>query len=252
MIYYSQVTILYTYLKKEEIFLYKILIIEDDIKLNKLIKEYLQKYRYELVDIQDFKNVEEELKKSKADLVLLDINLPYYDGFQLCKTFRRTSKVPVIIISSRNSETEQIRGLELGADDYIIKPFNFEFLLTKIQVAIRRVYGEYANESNIIESLGGIKLNKDTFKVFYNEVELELSKNEFKLLSTLIKNQNRIVSREQLLEELWDDAVFVDDNTLTVNIARIRSKLKELKVSEVICTKRGIGYLFQSNLEQED
>ncbi len=252
MIYYSKVTILYLNFKREEAVLYKILVIEDDIRLNKLITEYLQKYRYEVIDIQDFKNVEVELEKSKADLVLLDINLPYYDGFQLCKTFRRTSKIPVIIISSRDSEEEQIRGLELGADDYIIKPFNFDFLLAKIQVAIRRIYGEYANESTIIESMGGIKLNRDTFKMLYNQIELELSKNELKLLSILIKNENRIVSREELLEELWDDTIFVDDNTLTVNIARIRTKLKELGVSEVISTKRGIGYMFQSNFQQEE
>ena len=231
--------------------MYKILVIEDDIRLNKLVTEHLQKYRYDVIDIQDFKNVDLELENSKADLILLDINLPYSDGFQLCKTFRRTSKIPVIIISSRNSEEEQIRGLELGADDYITKPFNFDFLLAKIQAAIRRVYGEYANESTIIESMGGIKLNKDTFKIHYNGIELELSKNEFKLLSILIKNENRIVSREYLLEELWDDTNFVDDNTLTVNIARIRTKLKEFGVSEVISTKWGIGYMFQCDSEQE-
>ncbi|MFT5875214.1 MAG: DNA-binding response OmpR family regulator [Clostridium sp.] len=231
--------------------MYKILVIEDDTRLNKLVKEHLQKYRYDVTDIQDFKNVEVELENSKADLILLDINLPYSDGFQLCKTFRRTSKIPVIIISSRNSGEEQIRGLELGADDYITKPFNFDFLLAKIQVAIRRVYGEYANESTIIESIGGIKLNKDTFKIHYNEIELDLSKNEFKLLSILIKNENRIVSREYLLEALWDDTTFVDDNTLTVNIARIRTKLKEFGVSEVISTKWGIGYMFKCDSEQE-
>ncbi|MBU3100905.1 MULTISPECIES: response regulator transcription factor [Clostridium] len=231
--------------------MYKILIIEDDIRLNKLVTEHLQKYRFDVTYIQDFRNVEVELKNSKADLILLDINLPYSDGFQLCKTFRRTSKIPVIIISSRDSREEQIRGLELGADDYITKPFNFDFLLAKIQAAIRRVYGEYANESTIIESMGGIKLNKDTFKIHYNGIELELSKNEFKLLSILIKNENRIVSREYLLEELWNDTTFVDDNTLTVNIARIRTKLKEFGVSEVISTKWGIGYMFQCDSEQE-
>ncbi|MBX4259543.1 response regulator transcription factor [Clostridium estertheticum] len=231
--------------------MYRILVIEDDIRLNKLVTEHLQKYIYDVTDIQDFKNVEVELKNSKADLILLDINLPYSDGFQLCKTFRRTSKIPVIIISSRDSRREQIRGLELGADDYITKPFNFDFLLAKIQAAIRRVYGEYANESTIIESMGGIKLNKDTFKIHYNEIELELSKNEFKLLSILIKNENRIVSREYLLEELWDDTNFVDDNTLTVNIARIRTKLKEFSVNEVISTKWGIGYMFQCDSKQE-
>jgi DNA-binding response OmpR family regulator len=227
--------------------LYKILVIEDDIKLNRLIAEYLQKYGYEPIIIEDFKNVEKEMKEAIVDLILLDINLPYYDGFQLCKTFRRTSKIPIIIISSRNSEEEQIRGIELGADDYISKPFSFDFLLTKIQATIRRVYGEYADEVNIIESLSGIKLNKDTFKMVYNQIEIELSKNEFKLLGKLIKNQNKIISREELLEEIWDDVTFVDDNTLTVNITRIRNKLRELGVNEFISTKRGIGYMFQSN-----
>ncbi|QXE18905.1 response regulator transcription factor [Clostridium sp. 001] len=226
--------------------MYKILVVEDDIKLNDLITEYLQRYKYEVVNIQDFKNVDTELEKSNADLVLLDINLPYYDGFQLCKTFRRVSKIPVIIISSRSSDEEQIRGIELGADDYIVKPFNFDFLLAKIQAGIRRVYGEYANESNILESDGGIKLNKDTFKILYNQIELELSKNEFKLLNMLIKNENKIVSSEELLEELWDDSFFVDDNTLTVNITRIRNKLKKLGVSEAISTKRGVGYIFHT------
>lgn len=227
--------------------MYKILVIEDDIKLDKLIAEYLQKYKYETIHIQNFRNIEMELERSKADLILLDINLPYYDGFQLCKTLRRTSKVPVIIISSRDSHEEQIRGLELGADDYIVKPFNFDFLLAKIQAEIRRVYGEYAVESTMVESIGGIKLNKDTFDLLYNDIKIELSKNEFKLLNILIKNENKIVSREELLEELWDNITFVDDNTLTVNITRIRNKLKGLGVNEIISTKRGIGYIFQSN-----
>ncbi|AWI05482.1 response regulator transcription factor [Clostridium drakei] len=232
--------------------MYKILVIEDDIKLDNLIAEYLQKYKYETIHIQNFRNIEIELERSKADLILLDINLPYYDGFQLCKTLRRTSKVPVIIISSRDSHEEQIRGLELGADDYIVKPFNFDFLLAKIQAEIRRVYGEYAVESTMVESIGGIKLNKDTFDLLYNDIKIELSKNEFKLLNILIKNENKIVSREELLEELWDDTTFVDDNTLTVNIARIRNKLKYLDANGVISTKRGIGYIFQCNCKHEE
>ncbi|NMM65964.1 response regulator transcription factor [Clostridium sp. P21] len=232
--------------------MYKILVIEDDIKLDKLIAEYLQKYKYETIHIQNFRNIEMELERSKADLILLDINLPYYDGFQLCKTLRRTSKVPVIIISSRDSHEEQIRGLELGADDYVVKPFNFDFLLAKIQAEIRRVYGEYAVESTMVESIGGIKLNKDTFDLLYNDIKIELSKNEFKLLNILIKNENKIVSREELLEELWDDITFVDDNTLTVNITRIRNKLKGLGVNEIISTKRGVGYIFQCNCNNGD
>lgn len=225
--------------------MYKILIIEDDIKLTELIKEYLEKYGYDVAAIENFINVEDDIKSLKPNLILLDINLPYYDGFQLCKTFRRTSTVPAIIISSRNGNNEQIRGLELGADDYIVKPFDFDFLLAKIQAVLRRVYGEYSAETSLIESLRGIKLNKDTFKMLYNNIEIELSKNEFKLLSKLIKNEDKIITREELLEELWDDTVFVDDNTLTVNIVRIRNKLKELGINEAIKTKRSIGYMFQ-------
>lgn len=225
--------------------MYKILIIEDDVKLTELIKEYLEKYGYDVATIKNFIHVEDEIKSLKPNLILLDINLPYYDGFQLCKTFRRASTVPVIIISSRNGNNEQIRGLELGADDYIVKPFDFDFLLAKIQAVLRRVYGEYSTETSLIESLGGIKLNKDTFKMLYNNIEIELSKNEFKLLSKLIKNEDKIITREELLEELWDDTVFVDDNTLTVNIVRIRNKLKELGINEAIKTKRSIGYMFQ-------
>lgn len=224
--------------------MYKILIIEDDVKLTELIKEYLEKYGYDVATIKNFIHVEDEIKSLKPNLILLDINLPYYDGFQLCKTFRRASTVPVIIISSRNGNNEQIRGLELGADDYIVKPFDFDFLLAKIQAVLRRVYGEYSTETSLIESLGGIKLNKDTFKMLYNNIEIELSKNEFKLLSKLIKNEDKIITREELLEELWDDTVFVDDNTLTVNIVRIRNKLKELGINEAIKTKRSIGYMF--------
>ncbi|WML32955.1 response regulator transcription factor [Clostridium sp. OS1-26] len=225
--------------------MYKILIIEDDVKLTKLIKEYLEKYGYDVAAIENFINVEDDIKSLKPNLILLDINLPYYDGFQLCKTFRRSSTIPVIIISSRNGNNEQIRGLELGADDYIVKPFDFDFLLAKIQAVLRRVYGEYSTETSLIESLGGIKLNKDTFKMLYNNIEIELSKNEFKLLSKLVKNEDKIITREELLEELWDDTVFVDDNTLTVNIVRIRNKLKELGINEAIKTKRSIGYMFQ-------
>lgn len=225
--------------------MYKILIIEDDVKLTELIKEYLEKYGYDVAAIENFIHVEDEIKNLKPNLILLDINLPYYDGFQLCKTFRRSSTIPVIIISSRNGNNEQIRGLELGADDYIVKPFDFDFLLAKIQAVLRRVYGEYSTETSLIESVGGIKLNKDTFKMLYNNIEVELSKNEFKLLSKLIKNEDKIVTREELLEELWDDTVFVDDNTLTVNIVRIRSKLKEVGINEAIKTKRSIGYMFQ-------
>ncbi|MBU3175317.1 response regulator transcription factor [Clostridium estertheticum] len=219
----------------------KILVIEDDIKLSSFIKEFIEKYAYNVVLINDFNNIETEFFETKPDLILLDINLPYSDGFQLCRAFRRESDVPIIFISARSSEFEQIRGLEMGADDYIVKPFSFELLLAKIQAAFRRVRGEY-NSSN------GLLLNKKNFEISVNNNVLELSKKEFQLLNKLVLNEDVIVTREELLEELWDETFFVDDHTLTVNVTRLRNKLTMLGLGDVIKTKRGLGYIYQSKV----
>jgi len=219
----------------------KILVIEDDIKLSSFIKEFIGKYAYNVVLIDDFTNIENEFALAKPNLILLDINLPYSDGFQLCRAFRRESDVPIIFISARSGELEQIRGLEMGADDYIIKPFSFELLLAKIQAAFRRVHGEY-NSSN------GLLLNKKNFEISVNNNALELSKKEFQLLNKLVANENVIVTREELLEELWDETFFVDDHTLTVNVTRLRHKLSVLGLGDAIKTKRGLGYIYQSKV----
>ncbi|MBX4264042.1 response regulator transcription factor [Clostridium estertheticum] len=221
----------------------KILIIEDDIKLSSFIKEFIEKYAYNVVLINDFNNIETEFFETKPDLILLDINLPYSDGFQLCRAFRRESDVPIIFISARSSEFEQIRGLEMGADDYIVKPFSFELLLAKIQAAFRRVRGEY-NSSN------GLLLNKKNFEISVNNNILELSKKEFQLLNKLVLNEDVIVTREELLEELWDETFFVDDHTLTVNVTRLRNKLAMLGLGDVIKTKRGLGYIYQNKVSE--
>ncbi|MBU3218213.1 response regulator transcription factor [Clostridium estertheticum] len=221
----------------------KILVIEDDIKLSSFIKEFIEKYAYNVVLINDFNNIETEFFETKPDLILLDINLPYSDGFQLCRAFRRESDVPIIFISARSSEFEQIRGLEMGADDYIVKPFSFELLLAKIQVSFRRVRGEY-NSSN------GLLLNKKNFEISVNNNVLELSKKEFQLLNKLVLNEDVIVTRDELLEELWDETFFVDDHTLTVNVTRLRNKLAVLGLGDVIKTKRGLGYIYQSKVSE--
>lgn len=228
--------------------MYKILIIEDDYKLQTLIKEFLEKYNYQVQLISNFKNVEKQLDIIDVDLILLDINLPYYDGFYLCRYIRKKSTVPIIIISSRSGELEQVMGMELGADDYITKPFSTELLLAKVKASIRRTYGEYNVSQNTLITVNGLILDPENFKLSYNGLEQELSKNEFKLLRMLIENRDKIVSREELLNELWDYTSFVDDNTLTVNVTRVKHKFDEMGIKEVIKTRRGIGYFFDSSV----
>lgn len=223
----------------------RILVIEDDRKLKLLMREFLERYQYEVLMIHNYKEVEKEITEAKADLILLDINLPYLDGFYLCRFIRKKTSVPVIIVSARNSEMEQIMGLELGADDYIVKPFHMELLLTKIKAALRRAYGEYSSQKAGLTDIGGLTINPNNFRMSYEGRELELSKNEFKLMKKLLEKNNSIVTREELLMELWDDQTFVEDNTLTVNITRLKGKLEELGIRQAIKTIRGTGYLLE-------
>jgi DNA-binding response OmpR family regulator len=226
--------------------LYRVFLVEDDEKLCNLAKEYLERYGYDVVIVNDFKNIEMEFLEVKPHIILLDINLPYFDGFHLCRAFRRESNSPIIFTSARSSDFEQIRALELGADDYVTKPYSFDFLLAKVKAALRRTYGEYSSDNEDELRVGQLSLDVDSFKIIYNKNEIELSKNEFKLLRKLIENRDKVVKREELLEELWDESFFVDDNTLTVNVTRVKSKLSDLGIQETIKTKRGVGYFFDS------
>lgn len=218
----------------------KILIIEDDEKLRKYMEEYLIGYDYEVQIVENFNNVKEETLNSHADLILLDINLPKFDGFYFLKFIRNNLTIPVIIVSARSSEGEQIRGMDMGADDYVTKPFNMGILLAKINAVLRRAN---ASKNNIIK-INDITLVCESMQLKVNDKVMELSKNEYKLLKIFMSNYNKVVSREDLLEELWDDTVFVDDNTLTVNITRLKKRLEESHVKESIVTKRGVGYVF--------
>lgn len=226
----------------------KILIIEDDITLREQLKEVLASYQYEVFAIENFLNVEEQFIKIAPDLVLLDINLPRFDGNYYCRIFRRSSKVPIIITSARNSELDQILSMELGADDYVTKPFPIPVLLAKINALMRRMYGEYAIEETTKDIMvKGIILDEYNFKIRYGELQEELSKNEFKLMKKFLLKPDQIITREELLEEIWDMSNFVDDNTLTVNVARMKSKLTALGLNDMIKTKRGLGYFFDSS-----
>ena len=221
----------------------KIMIIEDDQALRSQVKEMLTDYDYIILAIEDFQDVEGQFKAFQPDLVLLDINLPYYDGNHICRKLRKISNVPIIITSARNSELDQIFSMEVGADDYVVKPFAIQVLLAKINALLRRTYGEYIRgEQTSFIKLQGIALRDKDFTLSYKKKSVELSKNEYRLMRAFMQNPGEIITREKLLELLWDNQDFVDDNTLTVNITRLKGQLTELGLIEVIKTKRGVGY----------
>lgn len=223
--------------------MYKIFVIEDDEKIISLIKDKLERYEYTVVSVGDYSNIKSEFINESPHLVLLDINLPNYDGFFWCREIRSISKVPIIFISARFTDMDQVMAIENGGDDYIVKPFSFDLLLAKVKGAIRRAYGEYAeNSSNDIYEVDGLYLYKSQSTVEWQGKKIELSKKEFGLIYILLSNIDEIVSRETLLEELWDDMDFVDDNTLSVNITRLRKRLEDIGIIDSIQTKRGQGY----------
>lgn len=219
----------------------RILLIEDDVNLIKYIEEYLSAYDYCVETIKDFNDIHKKIFEGKNDLILLDINLPKFDGFYFLKLIRKKLNVPVIIVSSRGEEAEQIRGMDLGADDYITKPFSIGILLAKINAVLRRTSG--INE-NVIE-VNKVKLYCEGMELRTDNESMPLSKNEYKLLKVFFINYEKVVTREELLEELWDEDEFVDDNTLTVNITRLKKRLKENHIQLTIETKRGVGYVLK-------
>lgn len=226
----------------------KILLIEDDIKLKKYIREYLEAYDYKVTTIDDFDNVMDIVERVNHDLIILDINLPKFDGFYYLRLIRKKYKTPVIILSARSDEGEQIRGMELGADDYVTKPFVIGILLAKINALLRRT-NEYTDicDSKMTESNkdeGVLNLIHESMKLKYKDKIIELTKNEYRILNILLSNTGKVVTREEILEALWDDTVFVDDNTLTVNMTRVKKKLNDLGIDNAIVTKRGVGYVF--------
>lgn len=219
----------------------KLLLIEDDARLIKYMKEYLEAYDYSVETIKDFNHAEEEINKAESDLILLDINLPKFDGFYFLKVIRKKLNIPVIIVSSRSEEGEQIRGIDLGADDYITKPFSMGILLAKINAVLRRT----SNQNENIMVIKNAKLLCSSMELNTDNKSISLSRNEYKLLKIFFTNYEKVVTREELLEELWDEDEFVDDNTLTVNITRLKKMLKENGIQFIIETKRGIGYVLR-------
>ncbi|WP_291652958.1 response regulator transcription factor [Clostridium sp.] len=218
----------------------KIFIIEDEEKIRNELCTFLNRYGYETSYSLNFENIVEEFMKEKYHLVLLDINLPYYDGYYICREIRRRSSVPIIVVTSRDSEVDELMSMNLGADDFITKPYNTQILLARISSIIRRTYNSY--DSEILE-YRGLLHNLSTSEAEYDNKRIELSKNESRILYVLIKNKEKIVSRNEIIESLWQSDEFVDDNTLTVNINRLRKKLEEIGAIDYLKTKRGQGYI---------
>lgn len=225
---------------------YTIYIVEDDQKIAESMATYLELHGYNVVRTKDFSQVLSEFLQLHPHLVILDIQLPYQNGYYLCRQMRKSSHVPILFVSSRSGEVEQIFGIESGADDYITKPFSLDLLLVKIKALLRRVYGDYRMDglSRNILSIGQLQLDLERMELSYRGESQSLSKNEGKLLHLLMKNKGKVVLREECLEVLWDDKRFVEDNTLTVNVTRVRKKLAAWDLDACIVTKRGLGYQF--------
>lgn len=219
--------------------MYKIYIVEDDDKIKNEIGIFLSKNGYEIEKIEAFDNVVENIVNSNSNLVLLDINLPVYDGYYICKELRKVSDIPIIIVTSRNSEIDELMSMNIGADDFITKPYNTQILLARIEAIFKRVN----KNSNIVINYKGIKLNVSKSVIEYEKENIELSKNELKILYYLLLHKGAIVSREEIMVYLWDSEMFVDDNTLTVNINRLRKKLEDVGQKDIIETRRGQGYI---------
>lgn len=216
----------------------KIFIIEDDTSISTLLKDYIDRYGFGGIIATNFNNIIEEFEAYIPSLVLLDINLPQFDGFYWCTKIRQKSNVPIIFISARES----------GGDDYITKPFQYEVVIAKIKSHIRRSYGEYAPKlSERMVELDGLKFYPERMEIEFEDKNIIVTKKEGILLECLMKKYPRIVSRDYLLEKIWDDIEFVEENTLNVNVSRIRKRLNDLGIEDVVHTVRGVGYKLNKN-----
>ena len=221
----------------------KILIVEDDEKLRKELKIFLEKNGYEVKILEEFENAIQDILRENADLILLDINLPYTDGEYICKEIRKVSNLPIIMVTSRNSEIDELISLNNGADQYVVKPYNVQILLAKIAGLLKRTQNTDGNPNKI--NCNDFILNISKSCIEKGEEQKELTKNELKILHYLALKKGQIVSRDEIINYLWDSESFIDDNTLTVNMTRLRTKLDEIGLQDRIETKRGQGYMLK-------
>ncbi len=223
--------------------MYKIFIVEDDMTIAKNLAEHLKKWNYEVEYVEDFKNVTGKFIEFAPQLVILDIVLPLFNGFYWCQEIRKISKVPIIFLSSANDNMNIVMAMNMGGDEFIEKPFDLNVVTAKVQAVLRRAYS-FQGSANVLEHKG-IVLNLSDATLSYEGGKLELTKNEFRILQTLMEYKGKIVPRDEIIEKLWESDQFIDDNTLTVNVARLRKKLDIIGMGDMIRTKKGIGYIVE-------
>ena len=221
----------------------KILVVEDDHQIQQELVLLLQRNGFEAQALTSFESVPQQIVAAHPDLVLLDLNLPGIDGQQICREVRQLSNVPIIVVTSRNTDLDELMVLSLGADDFIAKPYNTQILLMHITSVLRRSNSDVTTGTKL--SHAGVTLDSSSCKVFANQKSVELTKNELRILSLLMQNAGTVVSRQRIQEELWQSDEFVDDNTLTVNISHLRNTLASIGVEDFVMTRRGLGYVIE-------
>ncbi len=220
--------------------MHKILLVEDDAVIRQMVAKMLRQWDYQVIVVEDFTEIIRLVVEEEPHLVLMDIGLPLFNGYHWCQEIRKISKIPIMFLSSHNQAMDIVMAINMGADDYVTKPFDSNVLLAKIQGLLRRSY-EFGNDQSLLE-FSGIILNLKGMDLTYAGAKLDLTKNEFHILRILFERKETIVSREELMQELWNSDFFIDDNTLSVNVARLRKKLADLGLADLIVTKKGVGY----------
>lgn len=218
----------------------KIFLVEDDKTISQLVAKNLINWGYQVQEVKDFQTVLDQISYFQPHLILLDIGLPFFNGYYWCQEIRKTSRVPIMFLSSHDQPMDIVMAINMGADDYVTKPFEMTVLLAKIQGLLRRTY-DFVGEQSLLW-FEEVSLDLKTMQVSYGQAVEELTRNEFQILRVLFEHGKEVVSREELMRELWNSDIFVDDNTLSVNIARLRKKLAELRLPNLIMTKKGVGY----------
>lgn len=224
--------------------MFKIFVVDDSKIISEKLKQWLEKWGFEAILVDDFEKVIDIFKKENPDLVVMDIALPYYDGYFWTRKIRDLSNVPIIFLSSKEDTMNKIMAMEMGADDFVSKPFEMDLLLAKIKALLRRTY-DYKDNLDRLEHRG-LVLDLKSMTVVFSNKSIDLSKNEFKILETLMVNKGNVVSRDKLMTSLWSTDIYIDDNTLTVNISRLRKSLAVLGVDNFIKTKQGLGYYVEA------
>lgn len=225
--------------------MYRILVVEDDFIIAEEVSVFLKRWGYEVECVKEFHDIIKHFTTYKPQLVLMDIGLPFYNGYYWCGEIRKLSQVPIIFLSSASDNMNVIMAVNMGGDDFIAKPFELEILAAKVQAMLRRTYS-FQNKTDLLEYRGVI-LNLTDMTLIYGEEKQELTKNEFRILQILFENAGNIVSRDRIMKRLWDDDCFVDDNTLTVNMNRLRRRLEAAGIVDLIVTKKGVGYQLGRN-----